>query len=228
MGYPQRMHVKPTGPTQLIPYYSHPDENDTIITLKDMQPFPLNEITPLAINCDIIANYPLYHRDDRVIVWELKRGFVGDDTSYEFYRKNRYVVPYSPPLSAVLGSNTAAYLLGSEEQAKGAEYYIMDYMTKNKTALANIVPLMHEALMHTKKYKSKAEDSNSIERKATHFLTTMNNKLSTMSEVSAVMASAALLGLKSSVCSHQFTYIYILPAIDFVKNQQKTINRGLL
>ena len=120
-------------------------------------------------------------------------------------------------MTAVLRSNTALLLLGSQEQSKAAMYYIMDYMTKDATVLTNVISLVHEARLQTIKFKSQAPDSNTKQRKATQFLTCINNKLATKSEIPGVMAAAALIGMKSKVCSHTFTYLYIEPAIAYVR-----------
>ena len=126
-------------------------------------------------------------------------------------------------MTAVTGSNSAVYFLGSEEQAKGATYYLMEYMTKDATEMKNILSLVHEANIQSTKYKSQADDWDTDERKATKFLSCINNKLSAKSEMSAIMAAAGVLGMKSYICSHQFSYLYIRPAIDFVKMQLRSI-----
>ena len=225
MAFPQDIHEDPTGPTQLVPSNRSSDSND--ISGADLQPQPLPTISPLGFNADTAENWPLNYPDDRVIVWELKRRYVGDDTAYEFHRKNRLVVPYNKALTALTGSNSAVYFLGSEEQAKGATYYLMEYMTKDATEMKNILSLVHEANIQSTKYKSQAEDHGTDERNATKFLSCINNKLSAKSEMSAIMAAAGILGMKSYICSHQFTYLYIRPAIDFVQVQLQSIGTSI-
>jgi hypothetical protein len=113
-------------------------------------------------------------------------------------------------------------MLGSAVQAQGALYYIMDYMVKDPTALVNVLSLINEARAVTSKYKSSAEDCDTAERRATHFLTRMINNVSTKSEVPITMAAAALLGMTSTMSSHHFQYIYVEPAITYVKSRLKT------
>ena len=221
MAYPQAIHEGRTGPTELVPYSMPGSTVD--LSYKDIQVRPLDETTELVIDIDITNNWPLYPPDERIIARELTRGYVGEDSSYEFYQKNRFIVPFSKSLTAVTGSNSAIYHLGSEKQAKGASYYIMNYMTKDATEMKNILSLIYEAMIQATKYKSQAVDWNSDERKATKFLTSINNNLSAKSEMSAIMAAAGLLGMKSFISSHPVTYIYIHPAIDFVRSQLKTL-----
>jgi hypothetical protein len=182
-----------------------------------MEVVALPSVTSLQVAEHVREHYPLFPPDNRIIVWDLHRPRIGTDTSYAFHRKNRWVVPHTKPLTACLGTNSATYVLGSSEQAKGTLYYLMDYIVKNPTACANTLSLIYEARMHTQKYGSRAEDAHTAERKATYFLNRIVNQISAKSEISVMMASAALLGIKSSVSSHKFVYVYIQPAITFVK-----------
>jgi hypothetical protein len=52
---------------------------------------------------------------------------------------------------------------------------------------------------------------------ALFFMTRIVNHIGFKSEISVMMAAAVLLGLKSSVSSHQFEYVCIQPAIAFVE-----------
>ena len=49
--------------------------------------------------------------------------------------RNGAVVSFSPVLTQCLGCNTAAILLGSEEQAKAALFYLVKYMNKDSVPL---------------------------------------------------------------------------------------------
>ena len=217
MCYPQTIRDEATGPMQLV--------QDSIIDmasgLRIPEPMPtsLNEVMPLTMIPSLRQQelYPLYCPDNRLILWELKRSLVGTDTSYHYHRKNRWVVPYTKAFAATVGSNTATYMLGSSEQANGALHYMLDYVSKDPTALANVLSLIYEAKRVTSKYKSTAEDFHTEERRSTHFLNRIVNNISAKSEVSVTMASAALLGMSSALCSHQYQYVYIQPAIVFVK-----------
>jgi hypothetical protein len=207
MGYPQALRIKPTGPTEIVPY-TNPFATDSTASTKDIQPRPLDEVSPLLVDAVIQSNWPVYPPDGRLILWELQRGYVGETTSHDFHKKNRYVVPYSKPISSVFRSNTALLILGSQEQVKAAMYYIMDYMTKDATALTNVISLVHEARLQTIKYKSQAAHSNTQQRNAIQFLTCINNKLAAKFEISCVMAAAAIMVMKSKASINgQYTSI---------------------
>jgi hypothetical protein len=226
MAFPQSIHEASTGPVELVPHI--PSFTIGGVEIKEDKVFPkaLPCITPLILKPEMQSHYPLYHADSRILVWELKRALVGTDTSYHYHKKNRWVVPYCKGLSAAFGSNTAAYQLGSAEQAKGTLYYTIDYMMKDPTALANIVSLISEARAHTSKYRSSAEDYATSERQATHFLSRIINNITTKAEVSVTMAAAALLGMTSINCSHNFQYVFIEAAITFAKQQILTLARA--
>jgi hypothetical protein len=50
---------------------------------------------------------------------------------------------FNPALTSLTGSNTAAYFLGMLEQTRGALFYLVKYLTKDKTELsASLVVLL--------------------------------------------------------------------------------------
>ena len=216
MGYPQTIRNEPTGPIQLGQDSCY--DLATGITFTDVMPIALPRIKPMQVEDDTTQNYPLFAPDNRLIVWELKRPLIGTDTSYYYHRKNRWVVPFTKALAANIGSNTATYHLGSTEQALAAMEYMLNYMIKDATALTNVVSLLYEARKVTRKHRSQAEDADTEERQATHFLNRIVNNVSSKSEVSITMAAASLLGMSAVMCSHQFEYVYIQPAIQYVKD----------
>ena len=232
MCYPQSIREVCTGPIELVAHYPTFYVGD-IEVKGDLEPKALPTVTPL-LQSGIMHDsdqYPLYYPDNRVILWELRRSTVGQDTSYKYHRKNRWVVPYNKAMAATMGTNTATYMLGSAAQAQGALYYIMDYMVKDPTAIVNVLSLIHEARRVTNKYQSVADDRDAMERKATRFLTRIVNNVSVKSEVPVTMAAAALLDMTSTMSSHHFQYVYIEPAVSFLKVtiaeilRQQTINR---
>ena len=173
MCMPCAIREEPTGPTQIVTsVYSKKGQSDQI------RPSLLSHVLPLYVSAEVVENYPLYYPDNRMIVWELKRPLIGSDTSYMYHRKNRWVVAYSKPLSAVSGTNTAVYHMGSAVQAKSTMRYVMDYLVKDATACTNLLSVIFEARQVTAKYKSRAEDLETSERKATHFLTRVINNMS--------------------------------------------------
>ena len=115
------------------------------------------------------------------------------------------MVEFNPILTAVLGSNTCALLLGSSEQSKSAAYYVGPYVNKYKCALVDSLDIVWEAMEHVKKYPSVAEDTGTKKRVAQHIMTRILNKLNSLMEVSDTQAAAALLGLCVSLCSDIFS-----------------------
>jgi len=126
---------------------------------------------------------------------------------------NCNVVAYNPALTSALGCNTATYPLGNTNQAKSTCFYLIKYITKDATALTNTLSCLLEAKQCIEKYPSRAEDSGSKQRTAIHLITRTPNNLSTKMEVSAAMTSASLLGLPSTISSHDFWYVFIWPAV---------------
>ena len=224
MSYPQALREELSGPVQIVPHVPTFTIAGQIVVEEAMEPKALSAVSPLQFDEELLNRYPLYYPDNRVLVWELRRSLVGEHTAYQYHRKNRWVVPYNKAMAATMGSNTATYMLGSAEQAKGALYYIMDYMVKDPTAVVNVLSLVNEARRVTNKYASSAEDCDTAERKATHFLTRIVNNVSTKSEIPATMATAALLGITSNMSSHHYQYVYIEPAITFVKTRLKELS----
>ena len=79
-----------------------------------------------------------------------------------------------------------------------------------------------EAKQCIEKYPSQAADSGTQVRTAIHLITRTLNNLSSKMEISAAMAAASLLGLPSTVSSHDFWYVFVWPAVKVAKiSQQK-------
>jgi hypothetical protein len=141
---------------------------------------------------------------------------------FEFHnRKKENIDLVHLILSAAVGCNTAIDLLGSTEQAKSALYYLIKYVTKNPTELANTISVIFHCQRKIKEYPY---DAGSPERNALYLLNKIINALSSQSEVSAMMASASLLGMPARMSSHTFWYCFIWPAIRYLKG--RLVNRG--
>lgn len=189
---------------------------------------------------------PVPPKDERLVFWELERpsievevdtdGFVCDKRlSAEHTQRlnamstedrkhildvlrgrNGRVVEYNDVITGVLSCNTAAYILGSTEQAKSVLYYLVDYMTKNPVKLHNILSVIGEARVHNAKYPSTAPDKDTQQRRAMYLLQRVLNRLTGMTEVSSQQAAAYLLGMPSAITTTPFRYVFVKAALDRV------------
>jgi hypothetical protein len=173
--------------------------------------------------------YPIDSRDERTIMWQLRRCRLiseeQDDVNFPFkdYEySNKNVVPYNEIISASLGCNTCLEPLGSTEQAKSAVYYQVKYITKKSTELTNTLSVFYESKKKIDRYPSRAEDAGTPQRTAAYLLNKTINTISTQNEISAMMASASLLGMPPKMCSDIFWFCYIWPAIRYLKGLMST------
>lgn len=119
---------------------------------------------------------------------------------------NGFMTEYSPLLSLLTGSHTAALPLGSTEQALAAMFYLCGYVTKNKTEMEQSLSVLKAAKDHNDKYPSEASDSGTSKRTAQHLLTRTLNRLHLLMEVSDYQIAAALIGLPTEICTENFAY----------------------
>jgi hypothetical protein len=78
--------------------------------------------------------------------------------------RNSNIVMFNPALTSLTGSNTAAYFLGMLEQARGAMFYLVKYLTKDKTELAACLVTLLDARKHISNYPSVAENTGTKSR----------------------------------------------------------------
>ena len=210
---PQEIRNKETGPTQL---FFHPDDEEKLPGKRRV--IGEDEITELNETDPCLRHYPLYCPDKRTIAWELHRPHVGD-CNHPCHIKNGRVVAFSPAMIACIGCNTANYLLGSAEQAKATCFYMLDYVVKNTVELTNSLSVIYEARKTAMRYPSRADDRGTDSRNTKYLLTKILSGLQGKSEVPSSMAAAACIGASSTICSDKFWYVYIRPAIAFVKTK---------
>ncbi len=134
------------------------------------------------------ATHPLPESDPRCILWELIREEIDAEAVIQGMERdikmeidalndqnktllmqalavrNGALVEFSPALTEYLGCNTAAYLLGSEEQARSALFYLVKYMTKDSVALGTSLPVIRQAMKHVNTHESHAADAGSDSR----------------------------------------------------------------
>jgi len=176
---------------------------------------------------------PIPEVDTRCIVWEMMRPQLNADAVIDrldpdikasidglsedmktILRKslevrNGAVVSFSPVLTQCLGCNTAAYLLGSEEQARAALFYLVKYMNKDSVALSNSLPVIRQAMIHVNQYPSVAADVGSISRTGKYFLERIVNGFTGVAEISDTQSAACLLGMKSYLSTEQHWIMWI-------------------
>jgi hypothetical protein len=134
--------------------------------------------------------------------------------------RNGAVVEFSPSLTECLGCNTAAYLLGSEEQARAtALFYLVKYMVKDSVSLGNSLPVIREAMKHVNRYESNAGDAGSDSRTSKFFMQRIVNGFTGLAEISDTQCAACLLGMRSMVSTDGHWFAFIKAAAAF---QQET------
>ena len=121
-------------------------------------------------------------------------------------RANGYISTYNEVASYCTGSHCNFQLLGSDEQARGAIFYICPYMGKEKVPLEQCVTILGQAMKHIERYKSRAGDSGSNFRKSVHLMERCLNRMNLMMELSDYQIAAALLKLPSVISSEKFSY----------------------
>ena len=131
--------------------------------------------------------------------------------------RNGLVVEYNRGMSAILGCNTDFSFLGSESAARCAACYVLKYITKNPAELDSTIALVYKARVDIKNHPSKAENSGSNIRTATHFLNAVLNRINGLEEVSAQMAAAAIIGMSFDSVTHDFQLTFVTAAIAYAK-----------
>jgi hypothetical protein len=79
--------------------------------------------------------------------------------------RNCYLVEVSPVASACLHCNTNVSNLGASEQAQAVRFYLLKYITKDATPLAQAVAMAAAARQHIDIYPSVADDCHTADRR---------------------------------------------------------------
>lgn len=117
---------------------------------------------------------------------------------------NGLIVEYNEIITALLGCNTNAGVLGSVEQAKSTLCYLLKYGTKPTSEITHSISLIQQARRSVENYPSVAEDTGTEKRTAMHILNRVTNKISSTIEVSSSFAALAILGGPAEFTSCQF------------------------
>jgi hypothetical protein len=120
---------------------------------------------------------------------------------------NGYIGTYNPVLSFCTGSHNNTVMLGSDQQAKGAVFYVCPYMSKEKTTLHHTASLIEYAICHVKQHKSVSPDSRDPSRDAKQLLQRIMNQMNLHMELSDYQIAAALIGIPSILRTDIFSYL---------------------
>ena len=89
-------------------------------------------------------------------------------------KRNGLLVHYNPDITNLTGSNTAIYLLGSEEIDKSSLFYLTKYIVKKAFEMFLTLAIIAAVREKNIKYQSIAEDAGTSERNAKLFLQRIN------------------------------------------------------
>jgi hypothetical protein len=129
--------------------------------------------------------------------------------------QNCYLVEFSPIGSVCLQCNTNTTTLGASEQARAVLFYLLKYITKDATPLAQAVAMAAAARCHIDVYPSVAEDHHTTDRRAKYFVQRLTNSLIGMTEVLSPQAASSLLGMGSSTSSINTIFCFVRDAIRY-------------
>lgn len=135
-----------------------------------------------------------------------------------YMKRNGIVVEHNKIVSSLLGCNTNVSFLGSESQAKLALCYILVYMVKPSAPLAKTISLILNARQEIDQHPSVAKDSGTPKRTAMHLIDKLLNDISGLQEISAQTASACILGMPSTTCTHEFHLLFVDAAIKYIED----------
>ncbi len=202
---PQALHPEPTGPSELRVVG---DDDGGYLDEEGITRFMVTEAETIAPRGKrdptiLYIDEPLVEPDKRVIVWEPHRP-ENDDT---------FMTAFNRAFTAVMGGNTAMYMLGSAEQAKAAGYYMFKYMVKDPWEPAITLSCLYEATKSVAHRPSVAENAGTEVRTAQHVITRTLNSMTGAQEIGVEQAASFLLGLPSVPTSERFWYVHVWAAV---------------
>ena len=165
----------------------------------------------------VIGNLSIPIPDSRIIWLDHKRLNVVDGN----------MVDANVFLSAAIGWNTSVNFIAAPGSAQSAIYYISRYMSKSPTKAKSILPLVYSTVSKRKLYPSKANDTGSTQRNATHLTQIVLNLLNGGDECADQMAASAVYNLSSFTSSHNFVNLYAVDFINYVKSGGKSLQEDV-
>ena len=120
---------------------------------------------------------------------------------------NGNIATYNPVLAFLTGSHNNCQILGGQDQALGAVFYICPYIAKRKAPLEESMSLLNNCFQLAEKYPTVLEDEkDSPVRFAKQVLQKTLNKMNLTMELSDWQISAANVGLPSIISSEVFVH----------------------
>lgn len=137
-------------------------------TPTDSQPATENQAALLQL-LDLIRADPSRVENEELLIAQLRYVSETHPTIFQqllslLKTVNGAVVETSPTALACTASNTAFYFLGTARQARNAIYYLVKYLTKDRTALSDVVAAICDAKVEMVRYPSIAADAGQDER----------------------------------------------------------------
>ena len=174
----------------------------------------------LRKNLDTVREFSSDHE-----LWEQLR-VMSDEKLQDFYQKlvdafktaNQYIASYNPTLSYCTGSHNNSVLLGGDQQAKAATFYLCPYMGKLKFPLQDCLVILQQTLEHVKKFPSVATDSGTDERTSKHILQRCLNRLNLKMELSGTQKEHVLAANVAVKLSKARPTVFFLPTTPRLSN----------
>ena len=102
----------------------------------------------------------------------------------DLHKANRYIGTYNCAISFCTGAHNNAVLLGGDQQAKSATFYMCPCMGKQKFPLQHSLIILDNTLKHVEKHPSVADDNGTPSRTAKQILQRALNKMNLHMELS--------------------------------------------
>jgi hypothetical protein len=156
-----------------------PKDNDPPLTKEEIIKQLQEHLSTIQ---DFTDNHPIWDQLDKISDSSLKDFYLRLAASVQ--TANQYVAAYNPAISYCTGAHNNVVLLGGDQQAKAATFYLCPYMGKLKFPLQDCLVILQQALEHVKKYPSVAKDTGTDKRTSTHVLQRCLNRLNLQMELS--------------------------------------------
>ena len=116
--------------------------------------------------------------------------------------QNGYVADFNQLLTSLMGCNSNSLLLGSNEQSKGALFYVGPYICKTLVPIIDSFSfaLLLEAQGHAQNHPLRADDASIDEGLVQYVLTRVLNNMNSLMDISDTQAAVGLLGMNAGFC----------------------------
>ena len=115
------------------------------------------------------------------------------------------------------GASVNSILMGNAQQSSSSLFYVIPYITKDKTKLQACLVALEAALRHIEQHPSKASDSGSNTRTVQHLFTRTVNILSRTAQVSDTQVALRLFGQGTEISSDTFIFRGLGYGINYAK-----------